>query len=145
MTFSRIVLWLKRLLMDSKCYWTTKWLILGFFVGKWLLPLTSYLFGLKSARIAQFLFFFDVNNIGHALNTSTSSSTSFAPLIRSNRRTDINRHTHARSSLRSSPASFQSASRLYYCSATPRLFCHHLFLLCIFILVYLFLFRLLIA
>ena len=28
---------------------------------------------------------------------------------------------HARSSLRSSPASFQSESRLYYCSAVPRL------------------------
>ena len=36
---------------------TTNGLILGFFVGKWLLSLTSYLYGLKSAGIAQLLFF----------------------------------------------------------------------------------------
>ena len=35
--------------------------------------------------------------------------------------TSVSDKIHARSSLRSSPASFQSASRLYYCSAVPRL------------------------
>ena len=38
---------------------TTNGLILEFFVGKWLLSLTSYLYGLKFARIVQLLFFFD--------------------------------------------------------------------------------------
>ena len=57
--FFRIAVWLKRLQLDSISYLTTNGLILGFFVGKWLLSLTSYLFGLKSARIAQLLFFFD--------------------------------------------------------------------------------------
>ena len=37
---------------------TTNGLILGFFVGK-LLSLTSYLYGLKFAKVAQLLFFFD--------------------------------------------------------------------------------------
>ena len=32
----------------------------GFFIGKWLLSLTSYVFALTSARMAQLLFFFDV-------------------------------------------------------------------------------------
>ena len=53
--FSRIALWLKRLQLDSKCDLTTNGLILGFFIRKWLPPLTSYLFGLKSAKISQFL------------------------------------------------------------------------------------------
>ena len=57
--FSRIALLRKRLQSDSKSNLTTNGLILGFFVGKWILSLTSYLFGLKFARIAQLLFFFD--------------------------------------------------------------------------------------
>ena len=57
--FSPIALWRKRLQLDSKSYLTTNGLILGFFVGKWLLLLTSYLYGLKSARDAQLLFYFD--------------------------------------------------------------------------------------
>ena len=57
--FSRIALWRKRLQLDSKSDLTTNGMILGFFVGKWLLWLTSYLYELKSARIAQLLFFFD--------------------------------------------------------------------------------------
>ena len=57
--FSCIALWRKRLQLDSKSDLTTNGLILGFFVGTWLLSLTSYLYGLKFARIAQLLFFFD--------------------------------------------------------------------------------------
>ena len=57
--FSRIALWRKRLLLDSKSELTTNGLILGFFVGKWLLSSTSYLYGMKSARVAQLLFFSD--------------------------------------------------------------------------------------
>ena len=57
--FSRIAFWWKRLQLDSKSDLTTNGSILGFFVGKWLFSLTSYLYGLKSAEIAQFLFFFD--------------------------------------------------------------------------------------
>ena len=57
--FSRIALWRKRLQLDSKSDLTTNELILGFFVGKWLLSSTSYLYGLNSARVAQLLFFFD--------------------------------------------------------------------------------------
>ena len=45
--------------LDSKSDLTTNGMILGFFVGNWLLSLTSYLYGLKSARVAQLLFFFD--------------------------------------------------------------------------------------
>ena len=45
--------------LDYKNHLTTNGLIMGFFVGKWLLSLTSYLCGLKSAGIAQLLFFFD--------------------------------------------------------------------------------------
>ena len=56
--FSRIALWRKRLQLDSKSDLTTNGLILGFFVAKWRLSLTSYLCGLKSARSAQLLFFF---------------------------------------------------------------------------------------
>ena len=55
--FSRIALWRKRLQLDSKSDLTSNGLILGFFVGKWLLSSTSSLYGLKSARIAQLLFF----------------------------------------------------------------------------------------
>ena len=47
----------KRLQLDSKSDLTKEGLILGFFVDKWLLSSTSYLYGLKSARIAQLLFF----------------------------------------------------------------------------------------
>ena len=57
--FSHIALLRKRLKMDSKSDLTTNGLILGFFVGKWLLSLTSYLCEVKSARNAQLLFFFD--------------------------------------------------------------------------------------
>ena len=57
--FSSIELWRKRLQLDSKSDLTTNGLILEFFVGKEILSLTSYLRGLKFARIAQLLFFFD--------------------------------------------------------------------------------------
>ena len=57
--FSRIALLRKPLQLDSKSDLTTNGLILGFFVGKWLLSLTSYLYGVKSARNTQLLFFFD--------------------------------------------------------------------------------------
>ena len=57
--FYRIALWRKRLQLDSISDLTTNWLILGFFVGKWLLSLTSYLYRLKSARTAQLLIVFD--------------------------------------------------------------------------------------
>ena len=56
--FSRIALLRKRLQLDAKSDLTTNGLILGFFVGKWLLSLTSYLHGVKSARNAQLFFFF---------------------------------------------------------------------------------------
>ena len=55
--FSRIALWRKRLQLDSKNDLTTNGLILGFFVRKWLLSLTSYVYGLIHAGIAQLLFF----------------------------------------------------------------------------------------
>ena len=58
--FPRIALLRKLLQLDSKSDSTTKELFLGFSVGKWLLLLTSDLYGLKFARNAQFLFFFDV-------------------------------------------------------------------------------------
>ena len=57
--FSRIALLRKRLQLDSKGDLTTNGLILRFFVGKWLLSLTSYLCGVKSARNAHLFFFFD--------------------------------------------------------------------------------------
>ena len=57
--FCRIALQRERLQLDSKSDLTTKGLSLGFFVWKWILSLTSYLYGLKSARYAQLLFFFD--------------------------------------------------------------------------------------
>ena len=65
--FSRIALLRKRLQLDSKSDLTTNGLILGFFVGKWLLSLTSYLCGVKSARNAQLLFFFDDINFFRCL------------------------------------------------------------------------------
>ena len=65
--FSRIALWRKRLQLDSNSDLTTNGLILGCFVGKWLLSSTSYLYGLKSARIAQLLFFFDDINFNRCL------------------------------------------------------------------------------
>ena len=59
--FSRIALWRKRLQLDSRSDLTTNGLILRFFVRKWLPSLTSYLYGLKSARIAfLFLVFNDI-------------------------------------------------------------------------------------
>ena len=57
--FSRIALLRKRLQLDPKSDLTTNGLILGLFVGKWLLSLTSYLYRLKFARIAQLSFFTD--------------------------------------------------------------------------------------
>ena len=57
--FSCIALLRKYLQLVSKSDLTTNGLILGFFVGKWLLSLTSYLCGVKSARNGQLLFFFD--------------------------------------------------------------------------------------
>ena len=57
--FSGIALWWKRLQLDSRSDLATNGSILGFFVQKWLLSLTSYLYGLKSAGTAQLLFFFD--------------------------------------------------------------------------------------
>ena len=57
--FSLIALWRKRLQLDSKNDLTPNGLILGFFVGKWLLSSTSCLYGLKSATIAHLFFFFD--------------------------------------------------------------------------------------
>ena len=57
--FFRFALLRKRLQLDSKTDLTTNGFILEFFVGKWILSLTSYLYGLKFARIAQLLFFFD--------------------------------------------------------------------------------------
>ena len=57
--FSRIALLRKRLQLDSKSDLTTNGLIVGFIVGKRLLSLTSYLCGLKIARSAQLLFFFE--------------------------------------------------------------------------------------
>ena len=65
--FSRIALLRKRLQLDSKSGLTTNELILGFFVEKWLFSLTSYLYGLKSARIAQLLFIFDDINFFRCL------------------------------------------------------------------------------
>ena len=59
LTFSRIALWWKRLQLDSKSDLALNGLILGCFVRKWLLSLTSYLYGLNSARIAQLLTVFD--------------------------------------------------------------------------------------
>ena len=52
--FSRIVISPKRLQLHSKTDLITNGLSLGFFAGIWLFPLTSYLYGLKSARIGQF-------------------------------------------------------------------------------------------
>ena len=65
--FFRIALWRKRLQLDSKSDLTTNGLILRFFVGIWLLSLTSYLYGLKSARVAQLLFYFDDINFFRCL------------------------------------------------------------------------------
>ena len=48
--------------LDSKSDLATNGLILGFFVGKWLLSSTSYLNGLKSARIAQLFSFLTTSN-----------------------------------------------------------------------------------
>ena len=59
MKFSRIALWRKRLQFDSKCDLTTDGLILEFRVGKWLLSSNFCLYGLKSAKIAELLFFFE--------------------------------------------------------------------------------------
>ena len=60
--FSRIALWRKRMQLDSKSGLTTNGLIPRFFVGKWFLSWTHYLYGLKSARTAHLLFFFEEIN-----------------------------------------------------------------------------------
>ena len=65
--FSRIALWRKRLQLDSKSDLTTNGLILAFFNGKGLISLTSYLYGLKSARHAQLLLFSDDINFFRCL------------------------------------------------------------------------------
>ena len=45
-----------------KKWFDHEWIDFGFFVGKKLLSLTSYLYELKSERFAQLLFFFDDTN-----------------------------------------------------------------------------------
>ena len=65
--YSSIALWQKRLHLDSKSDLTTNGIIFGFFVGKWLFSLTSYLYGLKSARDAQLFFYFDDINFFRCL------------------------------------------------------------------------------
>ena len=40
-------------------WFDNEWIDFGFFVGKWLLSSTFYLYGLKSARIAELLLFFE--------------------------------------------------------------------------------------
>ena len=57
--FSRIAPLRKRLQLDSKSDLTTNGLILDYFVGIWFPWLTSYLYGLKFAWIAQVCFSFD--------------------------------------------------------------------------------------
>ena len=47
----------KRLQLDSKIHWITNGLFLGFFLGRWLSSLASYLYGLKPAWIAETCFF----------------------------------------------------------------------------------------
>ena len=59
LNFSRIALWRKRMRLDSKSDLTTNDWFWFFFVGKWLLSLTSYLYRLKSARIVHLLIVFD--------------------------------------------------------------------------------------
>ena len=65
--FSRIAFWWKRLQLDSKSDLATKESILVSFDQKWLISLTSYLYGLKSARIAQLLVVFDDINFFRCL------------------------------------------------------------------------------
>ena len=55
--FSRIALRWKRLQFDSRSDWANRFW--SFSVQKWLLLSTLYLYGLKSARIAQLLFDLD--------------------------------------------------------------------------------------
>ena len=57
-----IALLRKRLQLDSKSDLTTKGLIVGFFVGKWLLSLTSYLYGLKFKRTVKCYSFLTTSN-----------------------------------------------------------------------------------
>ena len=57
--FSRIELWRKRLQVDSRSDLTTNGLILEFLAGKCFPSLTSYLYGLISARTAHLFFVFD--------------------------------------------------------------------------------------
>ena len=65
--FSRIALRWKRLQSDSKSDLAFNGLIFGFFVREWLPSLISYLYGLKSAKIAQLLFVFDDINFFRCL------------------------------------------------------------------------------
>ena len=55
--YSRIALWRKRLQLDSKSDLTLNGLVLWFSNAKWFPSLTSYLYGLKSARIDELLLF----------------------------------------------------------------------------------------
>ena len=55
---SRFALLWKRLKLDSESDLTKTGLFLEFFVGLCLISSTSYLYGLKSARIAKTLFLF---------------------------------------------------------------------------------------
>ena len=57
-----IALLRKRLQLDFKSDLTTNGLIVGFFVGKWLLSLTSYLYGLNFATIANCCSFLNTSN-----------------------------------------------------------------------------------
>ena len=60
--FSRIAVSQKRLQLESKNDSTTTGLILEFFGGIYLISLTSYLHGPKTAQIARLFFFFvDIN------------------------------------------------------------------------------------
>ena len=65
--FSRIALWRKSLQLDSRNDLATNGSILGFFLRKWFLSLTSYLYRPKSAQIAQLLFVFDDINFFQCL------------------------------------------------------------------------------
>ena len=65
--FSRFALWRKRLQFDSRSDLATNGPILGFFLEKWLLFMTSYLYGVKSAKIVQFLVVFDDINFFRCL------------------------------------------------------------------------------
>ena len=71
--FSRIALSLKHLKLDSKADLITNGLILKFFVGIWVFSLASYVYGLKSVKIAQFFWrhqIFSIVNLRRVLLSS---------------------------------------------------------------------------